>query len=478
MLEDELQIRKEGEIELPVDGRVELFVSSDGMTAELSVTGPLRGGKPVTLPQSLQVLQYSGVIHGIDEAAVENALLPENDGKKLVVARGRPAVPGTDCQIQYRFPLPGTPLRPVEMPDGRVDYHNLNLIHNVKKSDVLAVRIPPVPGQPGMTVTGKPVPPKPVKDAQLPRGRNTAFDESGNLLLAEADGHVEMTDGRVTVQILLEVRSDVSFATGNINCLGSVLIRGDIRSGFEVHAGGNVEVHGLIEAAVVTAGGNLLAKAGIAGGGKALIKAGKDIVARFIENALVEAGGNVLINDSILNTNIKAGHSVKVEGKRGTLCGGIIQAGEEVLARVLGSPQCLPTVVEVGVNPRLRQDYLQLSKGLRERKLQLEGMEQAAGNARKLLETHHDLVPARKTFLLDQIKAFATTREEVELLDKKCVELEEEINRLTKGRVRVMETVHPAVKITVARASVEIEQPQRFVQFVLDKNVLKAIPFR
>ncbi len=52
---------------------------------------------------------------------------------------------------------------------------------------------------------------------ELPQGPNTRIDPRyPRFLLSDAKGYVFYNDGKITVKKLLNVRQDVSFATGNI----------------------------------------------------------------------------------------------------------------------------------------------------------------------------------------------------------------------------------------------------------------------
>ena len=51
--------------------------------------------------------------------------------------------------------------------------------------------------------------------------------------------------------------------------MGNLSVRGIVLSGFVVEVGGNVEVFGVVEAATIKAGGNIILRRGMTGNGKA-----------------------------------------------------------------------------------------------------------------------------------------------------------------------------------------------------------------
>lgn len=61
----------------------------------------------------------------------------------------------------------------------------------------------------------------------------------------------------------------------------------------------------MIEGACIEAGGNIIIARGMNGMAKGILKAGGNIVAKFLENATVSAGGYVN-TESILHSNVTA----------------------------------------------------------------------------------------------------------------------------------------------------------------------------
>jgi len=93
-------------------------------------------------------------------------------------------------------------------------------------------------------------------------GRNTVVSTDTLLVLADINGDVVLKNGIIHVVPLFTVKSDVDITTtGNIVFLGSVFVRGDVKSGVSVKAGGNVYICGRVEdGATVEAEGVLMVK--------------------------------------------------------------------------------------------------------------------------------------------------------------------------------------------------------------------------
>ncbi|NLU48793.1 MAG: DUF342 domain-containing protein [Syntrophomonadaceae bacterium] len=458
----------------PADGYVEVHLTRDSMEAYLTVHPPRPGGKPATFENAVRALKEARVVEGILPASISEALSLENWGKPILVARGLPAVDGEDAHLDYHFPLPEERFRPVEMEDGKVDYRNLNLIYNVRRGELLVVRTPSKKGTMGITVTGVPIPPKPGKQVALPRGRNTLVDDTGNRLYAAVDGHVSLVSGKVTVQPVLEIWGNVDYAVGNIDFLGSVLVNGSILSGFTVKAGGDIEVRGVVEAASVEAGGNILIRNGIAGARKAVVTAGGSIFTRFVENATVEAGQDIVVGNGIVQSVVRANRSVKAEQRKGTIVGGIIQAGEEICGRVIGSPFCVQTVLEVGVVPRVREEYKAICAEYQEKKKSFELLGQQLEIHLQLMERAGQFASSRRKAILYNLQEeHEVLRQELQELESRKKTLELNIERSQKGNVKVKDTVHPGTDIVIGRAVYSVHEPIQFALFTLQQGEVK-----
>jgi uncharacterized protein (DUF342 family) len=137
------------------------------------------------------------------------------------------------------------------------------------------------------------------------------------------------------VDPLLVIKGDVDNTVGNLDVVGSLLVQGDIRDGFEVKATESITVKGIIEGAIVTAGLNVQVQVGINGSNHGRITAGGDVISGFIEMAGIEAGGSVF-SSSIINSSVVCGDTVQATGGRGVIVGGSITARGSVRALVIG----------------------------------------------------------------------------------------------------------------------------------------------
>jgi uncharacterized protein (DUF342 family) len=86
------------------------------------------------------------------------------------------------------------------------------------------------------------------------------------------------------------------------------------------------------------------------------IKCGKSFWGRFLQNCSIEAGEFVIVSDGILHSDVIGLRKVLCRGKRAAIVGGTVRASEEINASVLGSVSGTPTRLEVGFDPRLKDE--------------------------------------------------------------------------------------------------------------------------
>jgi len=459
---------------------VQIQISRDEMQAFAIVSAPIGsesdqqlGSKPVTRQDIVIAIQQNGVVFGIVEAGIDETLRPDRLGMSCLIAQGKPPIDGSNGYIDYKFSRTRETHHDYSEEKGKVDYRQLSLIKNVRRGELLAIRIAPSEGQPGMTVTGNPVAAKAGKPAFLFKGKNVAIDDAGDHAFADADGHVVMIDNKIAVMPVYEISGDVDYSTGNVDFVGNVLVMGNITTGFTVKAQGDIDVRGVIEGATVIAGGNVVVSNGITGGDKAVVFAGGDVTARYIANARVEARNNVIVRDSIMQSQIRAGIAVKADNGRGTIVGGVIQAEEEIIAKIIGSNLATATNLEVGVNPTLREEFRQINGRLQEKKKILDQLSTNVQAYQKSGMNLDKLPEAKKLTLLKLLEAFRLVKDEVNELTSKLQDLEEKCNTLQKGRILVSGVVNPGVHMIVGQAMYTVNDPIKFAIFTCEDGEVR-----
>jgi len=331
-----------------LDAKVQLFMTSDKVTAWIIIYPPIGAGNDFDKDMIQKTLGMSRVSFGINENLFED-VSKLNYFQLYLVACGTLPVHGKDGYIIDCFSRNHVGVLS-EDEHGRVDYAALEIFQNVKKGDVICRVVEPTPCTDGWAVTDEKCYAHVGKPATVPKGRNTELSEDGSCLLATIEGHVEFSGRSFQVKPVMEIGGNVDFSTGNINCLGDIHIHGDVNSGFTVRATGNITVDGVIEACVVEAGSDLVVRKGVQGNNKAVLRAHRNIFAKYIESSSVYVREN-LETECLVNCNVYSDGKVTVRSGRGTIIGGQVCAAQGVSANIVGArSECL-TSIKLGGRP-------------------------------------------------------------------------------------------------------------------------------
>jgi uncharacterized protein (DUF342 family) len=346
-----------------VDGSFEVELDASRMAATLTLQPP-KGGKPVTLDSVRQALADQGIVHGVMQQALAEAV-EQGRHETILVAQGTPPTRGTPTRFESL--LDRLKPRAEDIDElAQVDYRDLGSLLLVSPGTPLMRRVPPLPGVDGTNVLGEAVLPDELPDTPFSKELSgVAIDPEDPLLLRAAiAGTPTLISQGVQVNPMVEVDA-VNLSTGNITFEGSLQVRGDISATMEVRVTGDVVVNGTVEAALVEAGGSVTVKGGIigmaetlhdaaAGARTAHIVCGGALRAKFIENAVISAGSDIDVEREIRQSNIAAGGSVNVgppNTQQSAITGGETRALLAVRAGTIGSPSGIPTLVQAGLDP-------------------------------------------------------------------------------------------------------------------------------
>lgn len=458
------------------DGKVSVRVSADAMEAFVTITPPRMSGQPVTVNAAIAELTKEKVIYGIDrqalEALVEDAASPlpsEAVKRPLLVAKGTPPVAGNDALVTYNEMLQLPAGFPVVKADGKADFYQLGLVHNVEPGTVLATRVPATKGTPGTNVLGAPVTAADGKEQPLKAGKGARVTDDGLQVVAEIAGHAVLNfDGRITVAPIFEIRGDVDTSTGNIEFVGTVVVRGNVNNGFSVKADQNVEVHGGVDGGNIEALGDVLVTFGIQGAGRGKITAGGQVKCRFMENADVRAGRDVIVNDAILHSRVRSGGKVQVTGRRGSIIGGSVKAKDEVSARTLGTNVATATEIEVGVSPEIREELDSVKRQFLEAEEGLRKAQQAVSLLREMeAKNPADFSKEKRDLLMKSLRSQYFFQGQRDKLSKRRSELEEEVRLSYLGKVKAFDMAYPGVKIIIGDENYLVVDAIQHVTFYL-----------
>ncbi|MEK6750379.1 MAG: FapA family protein [Pseudomonadota bacterium] len=343
------------------DAIVSVDISKNKLEAYLTIEKAL-GGKRATLETVLAEMKKEGLKYGVVADAVKQAVAV-GEATHVLIAKGRTPVHGERAQFIVLV-KDAADRRPNIKDDGSVNYRDILNVLTVKSGEPLMRRVPATRGIKGIDVKGRELPAKDGKDVPYSsRLKNVTFlEQDKNILVAAIAGQPVVEIEGMSVDPTLSVET-VDISTGNLEFDGTVMIKGDVLTGMSVKVTGDVHIAGMVEASSVTSGGDIIIAGGVIGRGEvraengklnesaATLKAGGNVQARFVENAIIEAKKDVYVKDLIAHSEVKAEGCVCVGGKgspKGQIIGGVVEGRGGVEAVNMGTAGGVITRIRVG----------------------------------------------------------------------------------------------------------------------------------
>ena len=448
-----------------INEEVVLTVSPDKMTVYARFYPPVPGGTMVDQEELEKDLVANNIKAKLDIEEFQKFEANRLYCTDYVVARGEAPKDGKNGYVEYLFNT-DLSVKPKENEDGSVDFHNLNTVVGCTKGQQLAILHPEEKGQFGTNVYGEIIQPKVVEHVQLKYGKNIILSEDRMSISSDINGHVALINGEVFVSGVLELK-EVGPETGNIeNYDGSMLIRGNVRAGYKLKATGDIEVQGVIEGAEVIAGGQISVARGINGMSAGYVKAGTNVIAKYIENSDVEAG-NYVDTEVILNSTVTAKKNVNVHGKKGFITGSTVRAGTEVAAVTIGTEMGTDTILEVGTDPEKKKRYLAMQQENQDLTKQIQQIQPVLASVQARIKKGEKLDQATIARMKLLSETFQKGGKKIEENKVAMAELEEQmISERTDAVVKVKGKIFPGTKMTVGDVTEILKKPFQYCKFV------------
>lgn len=323
-----------------------IFVEDDGTKAFAFI--PWIPGNMVTETDIYEALETRGIVIGINHEAITEMIKKRRMNEKILIAEGTPAETGKNGWYEFFVRL-DLPRIPAPLPDGGVDYVNIEAFEMVEEGEKIAVYHPAQKGTDGQNIFGEVLHANNGIDKKPLRGKGFIIDSDGVTYLSKLNGKFEYLNGQIIISNMIVVREDVTAVTGKLEVDGSVYVVGSVYSGGYIEATGDIIVEHNVEAGRLIAGGNIMIKKGSCSKRDCFIEAKGEVSGSFFEAANIDAEGDVKAN-YIMNSNINTMGKVIVSGSKGMLLGGRVCAVMGVDTYNLGNKSHIKTFLEVGRN--------------------------------------------------------------------------------------------------------------------------------
>ncbi|WLV25786.1 FapA family protein [Aciduricibacillus chroicocephali] len=450
-----------------IEKQLLLKISEDQMEATLHCTNGW-SGEPVDETALKHFIVKEGIRTGIIKDAIDQVVAGTSiEVFPLLIAKGEAPVHGKDAEIEYFFETSSEGLKETE----EYDFREVMKIPSVQKGTKLAVIHPPDLGKPGEDVLGNMVQADNGKEAVIKAGRNVYFNIEEQAFYACDSGQASVHDDKLHVYSVYEIKESVSMKTGNVQFAGSVVIHGDVPSGFRVTANGDVKVFGMVEAATITANGSIFIAEGLSGMKKGFIRAGKDVHLGYINQGTVLAGRDITVVNSILHSHCTA--SGKIESRNGNIIGGSASAASLIKAKEFGNRHNTRTDLHFGLdeeNERRLEEYEKREKALHEEREKLSAL------GKQIEERDYQNNIRLRIAHLRQRNKYLQITKELESITIQIRQLEDLAGKEHDASLIASEAIYSNSVISFGKYKKQVDKDYGPISVVLDQNEIYFRP--
>ncbi len=404
-----------------------IFVEDNGNKAFGYI--PWTTGTMMTVDDVYSARKKRGIVVGIKHEAIADMITKRRMNEKVLIAEGTPAEDGKNGWFEFFVRL-DLPRIPAPLPDGGVDYVNIEAFEMVDEGEKIAVYHPAEKGVDGENVFGEVLHANPGSEKKPLKGEGFLIAPDGITYFSKMNGKFEYVNGKIIISNMIIVKEDVTAVTGKLEVDGSVYVIGSVYSGGYISATGDIIVEYNVEAGKLIAGGNVMIKKGSCSKNDCFIEAKGEVSGSFFEAANINAEGNVKAN-YIMNSNINTMGKVIVSGSKGMLLGGRVCAVMGVDTYNLGNKSHIKTFLEIGKNALYEKMQARLAE---KRERILEELSMLEDRWHKILKA----LPPNKEAAIELIKKLNAT---IVAKDHELADLDAEVSKLSNVTDQEMKAV-------------------------------------
>lgn len=451
-----------------VHSTVEISVDPNYTTAFMSITAPENGGMDMTFEKAMSAIESKNISFGINENAVRDAVENKRYGDNICIARWTAPVDGKDGEIHYLFKTE-TNIAPVEDEHGVVDFKDLGLVRNITKGTVIATITLPTTGSPGKDIAGKTILQHEGVPAKINLGAGTAMAGETEIIAA-IDGNLRYSNNAFCVDEQLVINGDVDTSSGNIDFIGSVIIKGSVFEGFKVTSKKDITINGSVTGAELIADGSISVRIGSI---NSTINCKGDVKLGFCENSKITADGNVE-SQSFVGGTVFAGKNI-IAGGKGIMVGGKYTALDSIEASIIGSESYAKTVITLGNNALLSEERDTLTRENAE-------MEDKSEQLLKILNTISELAkqgklsPEREQLKMDAVRSRLKMQQEIKRNTKRIAEIDQSLELSQNLSVICKRSIYPGVTLRINAYVMTVNQPNARCKATIGNGEIVFVP--
>ncbi|WP_254778609.1 MULTISPECIES: DUF342 domain-containing protein [unclassified Bacillus (in: firmicutes)] len=445
-----------------------MTVSKDRLKAMLDKTTDDLDATSFNMEDLLNMLKKEKIVYGLNiELLEELCRNPRGIEFPITIAEGKPKTDGKDAYLKSELRKLQSNSKPEVL-----NFRNVLKIPSVKKGQLLASVCPAESGILGMDVFSNVIRAKDGKPLKTKAGKNV-FMESGRFY-SSIDGQLSITNRSISVNPVFEVNGDIDLKTGNIDFIGNVIIRGNVPNGYEIKAGGDIRITGIVEGAIIEAAGNVTIGGGVASGNRGRITAGGNVLAAYFNQANVRAEQGIYAEKSILHSHVSAGESIFCH--HASVIGGTFEAKKDIHIKELGNRSYTKTHLYPAYDSRTQQieadllDELKSTTDMISKLTQIERKLSAKSKASGMMSEDDKKVIKKQRLTMEQL---AKQKEE---LESQLAQIQEDKLEQSHSFVYVYESVYPNTSIHFGKYTKKLNVEHHHVKFYFSNGEIQFEP--
>ncbi len=431
---------------------IDLYVSDDYINAYF-LFERVDSGAIIDLGVLHTILEDNGIVCGVKLKELKSLVKRLNggeiqcDGEKYNVASAKPPKFGRDGYLDFHVtPSINNPRFDVDEEE-MIDYKNTSLITNVTTEQHLVTLVPECPGEAGVDVYGMEIEvgePKPLKYIS---GQGVYKD--GDKIFASVNGMFIYEDDHLSVTSVYNVLGSVDFTVGNINFVGKVIVGKDVLDDFSISGNCGIEVGGVVGAANLESGSDMVLTGGINGQTKSYIKSQGGLKSKYLNEVNATAWGDVFISKSIINCVTRTKGKIVI--RDGSIIGGIACALKGVEVATLGSDLGIATHVIAGQDYEFEERKQSYELQMNNIQVELGRIDRVVGPIVSNSNALNNLTPAKKKMVISMIQKAKKLKEDHVQIVNNLEEISAKDVNNAGAEILVRNILYSGVKVTVGK---------------------------
>nr|WP_297703336.1 FapA family protein [uncultured Butyrivibrio sp.] len=298
------------------------------------------------------------VRYGLDKEQIKKMIASAEHELKFLVASGKEPVNGNDGYYEYFFDTERETAFSIDK-DGGIDFSNVDLMQQIHVGDKIALYHKATRGTDGFNIFGEISKATNGKEIPILKGEGFMIMNDRVTYVAKYTGAISMDDGAVNIKKIMIV-PEVRITDKKIVYDGVVYVKGDVNSGSEIKATGDIIIGGHMESSHVESNCNVIIAGGATCPIRGKILAGGNVTAKFFDG--VEIEGKNISSNYFINCTIRARGFITTYGRQGMIYGGSAQSLEGIISASIGNKSGAKTLITLGVSGAILAEYNTLQK--------------------------------------------------------------------------------------------------------------------